>query len=107
MRIIFSTLLMALLLFSCKSDDDSNKLQSIGQITNLDLRTCACHCGDYFVQIDGTDYLFQLSFLPENNIDFSEIVLPMTVRLEWENEDPNPNCPVENRISIYSIAEYP
>lgn len=104
-KLVFLFLVLFTLAACSKRIVAQDKTTSQGLITTLDPRTCACHCGDFYINIDGKDYLFQLAYLPETEINFSEIELPLAVTLEWENEDPNPVCPIDNRITIFSIAE--
>ncbi|MEL6812830.1 MAG: hypothetical protein AAFP76_15990 [Bacteroidota bacterium] len=89
----------------CNNDDSSNSEQSLGLITAVDKTLCACYCGDFYIDIQGETYRFQTYFLPENDIDFSQIQLPFSVRLEWEAVDPNTSCPAEDRITIYSMHQ--
>ena len=79
---IFMLLISALLLFSC----EKTKYENNGTITGADMAMCAC-CGGYFITIDGTQYRFEKTELPDN-FTFKDNELPLKVELNWKlNEE--------------------
>ena len=89
----------ALLVLSCEKDT----YQSTGTITGPDLRMCVC-CGGYFLDMDGTLYLFEQSELPDG-FTFTDDELPLKVELNWKPK--TGGCSGFNRIVISKIKVKP
>jgi len=94
---IFILLISTLLVFSC----EKTKYEAIGTITGADMAMCAC-CGGYFITIDGTQYRFEKTELPDNFI-FNDNELPLKVELNWKLN--NELCSGLNWIAISKIRE--
>ncbi len=85
----------ALLVLSCEKDT----YQSTGTITGPDMRMCVC-CGGYFLDMDGTQYLFEKSELPAG-FAFNDDELPLKIELNWKLN--TGGCLSFNRIIISKI----
>lgn len=98
MKTTFLLLLISgLLALSC----EKVKYENTGTITGADLALCAC-CGGYFIDIDGTQYRFEKTELPEG-FTFEDNQLPMLVELDWELK--TDGCTDFNRIFISKIRK--
>ncbi len=81
MKNIFFIFLLLIAILSC--DDDTIVYESTGQILGLDLAACPC-CGDWLIQIDGEESLYQFIELPEgSDIDLTIATFPLNVQLNW------------------------
>lgn len=77
-----TALAILVLMASCCREDGMDK----GTITGIDPRDCMC-CGGWFVVINGSTYRFDQ--VPEDcTIDFSQVIYPIDVRLEWTKKIP-------------------
>jgi len=75
---LFSICIFSLLLLSC----EKTKYEYNGTITSADMALCAC-CGGYFITIEGIQYRFEKTELPDN-FTFNDAELPLKVELNWE-----------------------
>ncbi len=98
MKIIaFLFLFSTLLVLSC----EKTKYENTGTITGSDLALCPC-CGGYFIDIEGTQYRFEKSELPDN-FSFEDNQLPLKVELDWELK--TGGCSGYGRIIISKIRK--
>src|SRR5665648_658758 len=95
--IVFLLLISTLLIFSCEKE----KFQSTGTITGPDMRMCPC-CGGYFIDIDGNQYNFDKTALPDN-FTFADNQLPLDVELNWKLK--TDGCLDYNWIEISKIRK--
>ena len=82
MKQLLIILLVCTMASGCKKE---NSCLDSGIITGLDARDCMC-CGGWFIKISDTTYRFD-QVPPECTIDFSTVVYPLNVRLEWKKKD--------------------
>jgi hypothetical protein len=85
-KLIFITISLALLTFSCKKTDDvkENNYMNKGTITGIDMNLCMC-CGGWFIEIDNATYRFQK--LPDKcDLNLENEPFPVIVKLDWEKE---------------------
>lgn len=71
-------IILATMIMSC----EKSKYENTATITGADLGMCAC-CGGYFIDIEGNQYRFEKTGLPDN-FTFIESQLPLKVELNWE-----------------------
>jgi hypothetical protein len=94
---VFLFLISIILITGCKKEN----YESTGTITGQDLALCAC-CGGYFIEIDGIQYRFEKSELP-NNFTFEDNQLPLQFELDWKLK--TDACTSFNRIEISKIRK--
>jgi len=92
-------LISALLIVSC----EKTKYKSTGTITEPDYRKCMC-CGGYFIEIDGNQYNFNKSTLPEN-FTFDDTQLPLCVELNFEPKADDCSNSGVNWITVLKIRK--
>lgn len=90
---------------STGADDKEDSFQSEGKILGGDARSCICHCGGYFIEIEEERYRFDQRELPENDLDLSSANLPLFVKLDWELIEPDSECDATDRIKVLRIKE--
>lgn len=78
-KLLFFWLLLGVV--ACQHEDTT--FRSEGRITGVDFRYCAC-CGGWFIEIGTEKYRAYLSEAEIRDLNLSETVYPVPVRLDWE-----------------------
>lgn len=101
MKTVFKWVVLLMLVFAGCQKPASGDYQSLGIITGVDARACAC-CGGWYILIDNTTYEFET--LPAGaGIDIMNATFPLAVKLNWQLS-PKPACP-DKKIDILKIAK--
>lgn len=96
-KLLLRLIIFTITIMSC----EKTTYKSNGTIKGPDIAMCAC-CGGYFIEIEGTQYRFEKTELPDN-FTFSDSQLPMKVELNWELK--NQECTGFNWIKISDIRK--
>lgn len=76
-------IIIANLFWGCQKNDGKEISDSIGVITGMDSRKCAC-CWGWIIEINKAVYKFDR--IPANSsFDLNTITYPTTVKIEWRN----------------------
>jgi len=92
-------IIIILMLVACTKEN--NDFKSVGTITGVDYRMCAC-CGGWFISINHEIYLFD-SIPKDSNFDLATETFPLDVSLDWQLI--SSACTGFNRISVQRIKK--
>jgi len=98
-RLSIPVLLSAIIVFSC----EKTAYKSTGTITESDYRKCMC-CGGYLLEIDGKQFNFEKSELPDN-FTFDDTLLPLQIELNFEPKADDCSGSGINWITILKIRK--